>query len=96
MVGPEIHEADARYLDRVAEDCAELLGPGVGVLGVELGLDLGVDDGVRLSLRYRLGSVDGTSEGRGETPIAAHANLRRRLVEDRIGLGIRALYRAVR
>jgi hypothetical protein len=91
MVGPEIHEADARYLDRVAEDCAELLGPGVEVFGVELG----VDDGVRLSLRYRLGSVDGTSEGRGETPIAAHADLRRRLVEDRIGLAIRALYRAV-
>ena len=80
--------ADQRYLQRVAQDCTNSLGSGVEVQDVELDADGDV------VLRWlRLGTAEWTSEGRGETVIAAHAALREQLVLDRIRLGIRALMR---
>ena len=88
MVGAAgVTDAEQAYLERIAEDCKRLLGPGV-----ELGaLRLGIADDFVLQLAYRLGDVDGTSEGHGETVVAAHADLRQRLVVDRIGLGMRGI-----
>jgi hypothetical protein len=87
-----LSEAEARYFDRVLEDCAELLGPGVDIDDVDV-----VDDaGVVLRLRYHLGPVAWTSEGHGATLIAAHAALRERLVVDRIGMSTVAIYRSAR
>ena len=83
-------EAEARYLDRVVEDCAELLGPGVDVDDVEVIEDLGVV----LRLRYHLGPVSWSSEGRGPTVTAAHADLRQRLVLDRLRMATVAIYRS--
>jgi hypothetical protein len=85
----EVSDADRHYLQRVAQDCAQLLGPEIELSGLEL--DAKAD--VVLRLRYRLGQADWTSEGHGETVIAAHAALRDQLVLDRIRLGVRALVR---
>jgi hypothetical protein len=85
-------EAQARYLGRVLEDCAELLGPGVDIEGV----DVLEDGGAVLRLRYHLGAVAWTSEGHGPTLVAAHGALRERLVMDRIRVSTVALYRAGR
>jgi hypothetical protein len=83
----ELSDADQQYVQRVVEDCAELLGPGIELLDVELD----ANDGVILRLSYRLGAADWTSEGHGETVIEAHADLREQLVFDRIRVGVRAL-----
>jgi hypothetical protein len=85
---PEVSDADRLYLQRVARDC-ELLGPEIELGGLEV--DAAAD--VVLRLRYRLGRAEWTSEGHGETVIAAHAALRDQLVLDRIRLGVRALVR---
>jgi hypothetical protein len=85
-------EAEARYLDRVVEDCADLLGPGVDVDDLEI-----VEDaGIVLRLRYHLGTVAWTSEGQGPTVTAAHGALREQLVIDRIKVSVTAIYRAGR
>lgn len=89
---PVVSEADQHYLQRVAEDCGQLLGPEIE-LG---GLELDADADVVLRLKYRLGPAEWTSEGHGETVIAAHAALRDQLVFDRIRLGVRALVRQAR
>lgn len=85
-------EAEARYLDRVVEDCADLLGPGVDVDG----LDIAEERGVVLRLRYHLGAVTWSSEGRGPTVTAAHGALRDQLVLDRIKVSVAAIVRAGR
>ena len=85
---PDVSEADRHYLGRVAEDCEQLLGPGIELRGLEL--DANSD--VVLRLTYRLGQAEWTSEGHGETVIAAHADLREQLVLDRIRLGVRVMY----
>lgn len=87
-----VSDADQRYLWRVAEDCEQLLGSGIELCNLELGTNADVV----LRLTYRLGSVDWTSEGRGKTVVAAHADLRRRIVLDRIRLGVKVLYRQAR
>ena len=87
MQQPTITDSDERYLDRILEDCVRVLGAGIDIEHVELE----ANDEVVLQLRYRLGSFEGTSEGRGDTLLAAHAALRRRLVEDRLALGFRAI-----
>jgi hypothetical protein len=92
MKMPEVSEADRHYLQRVAEDCGQLLGPEIELSGLEL--DANAE--VVLRLRYRLGPADWTSEGHGETVIAAHAALREKLVLDRIRLGVRAMVRQSR
>jgi hypothetical protein len=86
---PEVSEADRHYLQRVAQDCEQLLGPGIELRGLEL--DANAE--VVLRLRYRLGPADWMSEGHEESVIAAHAALRERLVLDRICLGLKTLVR---
>jgi hypothetical protein len=83
---PEVSEADRHYLQRVAEDCEQLLGPEIEMRGLEP--DANTE--VVLRLRYRLGPADWTSKGHGESVIAAHAAFRERLVLDRIRLGFRS------
>ena len=57
------------------------------------GLVMETNADVMLRLSYRLGQVDGMSEGHGPNIVAAHVNLRQHLVLDRISLGVSALYR---
>lgn len=92
MQMPNASNAEQHYFQRVAEDCMQLLGPGIELRGLEVD---GNGD-VVLRLSYRLGVADWTSEGHGETVVAAHAALREQLVLDRIRLGIRALIRQPR
>ena len=92
MKMPDVSDADLHYLQRVADDCEQLLGPGIELRGLEL--DANAE--VVLRLRYRLGPAEWTSEGHGETVIAAHAALREQLVLDRIRVGVRAMVRQPR
>ena len=89
MKMPEVSEANQHYLQRVVEDCEQLLGPEIELRALEQDSKANVV----LRLRYRLGPAEWTSEGHGETVIAAHAALREQLVLDRIRLGVRALVR---
>jgi hypothetical protein len=89
---PDVSEADQHYLERVVEDCELLLGPEIELRALEL--EFRAD--VVMRLRYRLGTSDWTSEGHGESVIAAHAALRDALILDRIRLGVRAMVRASR
>ena len=89
---PGMSDADQLYLERVAADCLELLGPGMELTG--LALDRNRE--VTLRLSYRLGTTEWTSEGHGLTVIAAHAALREQLVLDRIRVGVRALIAATK
>ena len=89
MQMPDGSDAERHYFQRVAEDCEWLLGPGIELRGLEL--DANGDVVLRLS--YRLGHAEWTSEGHGETVVAAHAALREQLVLDRIRVGVRAMYR---
>jgi hypothetical protein len=85
-------EAEQHYFARVAEDCEDVLGPGIELRSLEVDAnELTANVEVILRLRYRLGVADWTSEGHGETLIAAHAALREQLVLDRIRVGVRAL-----
>jgi hypothetical protein len=83
-----VTEAEARYLEEIQADCATLLGPDIEVAELTMCREGGT---VVLRLSYRTGPTHGTSEGRGETTVAAHAALRSQLVGDRIGLALRAL-----
>lgn len=89
---PEGSDAELHYFERVVEDCEWLLGPGIELRGLEV--DSNGDVVLRLS--YRLGRAEWTSEGHGETVIAAHAALRDQLVLDRLRIGVRALYASTR
>jgi hypothetical protein len=89
MQGTGISDADEMYPRHVADDCERLLGPGIEIDG----LDLDTSTDVVLRLRYRLGTLRRAREGHGETVVAAHADLRRQLVFDRIRIGTCALYR---
>jgi hypothetical protein len=86
---PDASDADRLYFQRVAEDCEQLLGPGIELDA----LDVDENGEVVLRMSYRLGPAEWTTEGRGETVIAAHAALREQLVLDRIRIGTRAMYR---
>jgi hypothetical protein len=81
-------DSETRYLDAVLTDLESLLGPGVVVESLEREDTAAA---CRLSLRYRLGAAAATSEGAGESVVAAHAALREAIVIDRIGLSLRAL-----
>jgi hypothetical protein len=80
-------EADDRYLAEVAEDCRSLLGEGIELLQ----LDLLRAEPIRLSARYRLDTVEWETVGLGGHDDQRHANLRSRLVLDRIALGMAVL-----
>jgi hypothetical protein len=82
-----VSDAGARYLEEIARDCERVLGAGVELERLEVE----VDEDVVLHLHYRLGSVTGASDGRGADLLAAHVDLRQRLVEDRLTLGFQAL-----
>lgn len=88
-----LSEADRRYLERIAADCAELLGPGVELDDLDA-IELGPQ--VVIELRYRLGEVAWSSEGRGSTVIEAHGDLRQHLVIDRLRMATAAVFRASR
>ena len=92
MAKAELTEAEAIYLERVVEDCAGVLGSGIELRDVELN----DEDEVVLRMSYRLGAEEWTTEGRGETVVAAHAALRDQLVLDRIRVGLRAFFRQYR
>lgn len=68
-------------------DCAQVLGGDVELSALQLASNAEIV----LRLAYRLGSATGLTEGRGPNLIAAHVDLRRHLVEDRIRLGFRSL-----
>jgi hypothetical protein len=89
---PDGSDAEQQYLQRVAEGCERLLGAGIELRA----LDLDANGEVVLRMSYRLGAAEWTSEGRGETVVAAHADLRQQLVLDRIRIGVRALVRGRR
>jgi hypothetical protein len=82
-------DADVAYLDMIREDCERILGAGVQV--VDLQWDEG--DPVTLTLRYQMGAVHAQTIADGESVLAAHVELRQRLVEDRLRLGLDALTR---
>jgi hypothetical protein len=90
-----LSEADRRYLERIAADCAELLGPGVELDDLDT-VDSGPHGEVIIELRYRLGDVAWSSEGRGSTVIEAHGDLRQHLVIDRLRMATAAVFRASR
>jgi len=80
-------DADARYLESIADDCRTILGPGVELLS----LTRSYDEPLVLTLRYRLDGWDALSEVAGETLLEAHVRLRQQLVEDRLRLGFTAV-----
>jgi len=82
-----ISDADERYLEWIAGDCEQVLGGDVELTALQLASNAEIV----LRLAYRLGSATGLTEGRGPNLIAAHVDLRRHLVEDRIRLGFRSL-----
>lgn len=84
----ELTDADAAYLAEISADLVEALGPGARLIVVRRER---VDEGVRLVAWYRLGERDHTSAGIGETMLAAHSQLRGRILFDRIRLGLAAL-----
>jgi hypothetical protein len=84
---PSISDADERCLEQIADDCGQVLGGDVELSALQLASNAEIV----LRLTYRLGSTTRLTEGRGPNLIAAHSDLRRRLVEDRIGLGLRSL-----
>lgn len=79
--------ADDAWLRLVAEDLAPLLGPGVEI--VELSLE-GSGPFV-LACRYRFRSTERTTLVTAATLLEAHADLRGRLAEDRVGMALAAL-----
>jgi hypothetical protein len=83
-----LSEAEDRYLAEISEDCEMVLGRGVELLGIEREE---ADAAVRLVARYRLGDRVWESAATGPTVVAAHAELRARLMFDRVRLGFTAL-----
>jgi hypothetical protein len=81
-------DAQDRYLAEIREDCEGALGPGSVLL--DLDRDDG-DRGVRLVARYRLEDRVWESAGVGENIVVAHAQLRSRLLFDRVRLGFTVL-----
>ena len=77
-------DAEAQHLALIWEDCEDRLGPGTELLDVRAEP---VADGVRLVARYRLGTGEYESAAVGETTLAAHTELRARIVVDRIRFG---------
>ena len=81
-------EAEDPYLAEISQDCEEVLGPGITLLGMDRE---DRDDGVRLVAHYQLKDRVWESAAVGETVVAAHAVLRARLLFDRVRLGFTEL-----
>ena len=88
MLRGAVDDATARHLEEIATDILGLLGPGVEL--AELATELAGRE-VILRARYVMAGEWIESVGRGASAIQAHADLRRAVVEDRIGLGLRVL-----
>jgi hypothetical protein len=82
-----MNEAEARYLEEIAEDCRAVLGAGIELDGISV--EVGALTVIAAS--YHVAAHAARTVGRGETIVAAHADLRRRLVEDRLGIAFAAL-----
>ena len=93
MKMPDGSDAELHYFQRVVEDCERVLGPGIELRGLEFDANGEV---VPAAVATAGAFAAWTSEGHGETVIAAHAALREQLVLDRIRLGVRAMYTASR
>ena len=91
MMLPDVDDAADRHLEEVAADIVPLLGPGVEF--DELAIVTDDVSPVTLRARYRMADVAAESIGRGENVIEAHARLREAIIEDRVGLSLRALIR---
>jgi hypothetical protein len=89
MTAGALDDAAARHLEEVASDLLGLLGPGIELTALVREAD--APDVVVLRARYRLADEAVESVGRGSSVIEAHARLRKAVVEDRLGLGLRAL-----
>jgi hypothetical protein len=82
-----MRDADRQYLDRIVEDCAQLLGAGV-----ELGaLELETNGETVLRLHYRLGCAFEQTEGSRQVGDRGPCRAQASAGGDRIGLGVRAL-----
>lgn len=81
-------EAEDRHLVEIAADCRGLLGPGIELVSLERALDGEV---VRFIATLRAGDLTHASVASGGSVHEAHVALRRKLVEDRLGLGFEAL-----
>jgi hypothetical protein len=83
-----LRDADNAYLNRIADDCRTVLGPGATVLGVER---VDVESAVRLTVQFQLLGAQRETSGVGPTVVAAHAALRHELVRARLEAGFGAL-----
>ena len=83
-----LDDATTRHLEVIATDIELLLGAGVELS--ELAIER-ADAEVILRARYGMADESVESVGQGDSAIAAHAALRRAIVGDRIGLGLRLL-----
>ena len=88
MVRGEVDEATSRHLEEIATDVLGLLGPGIELADLALERD---GPGVVLRVRFGMAGEAIESVGRGASTVEAHADLRRAIVGDRIGLGLRIL-----
>jgi hypothetical protein len=84
----DLSEADARYLDAIADDVRGILGNEVDLVSLEPDA---TSEGIVLLARYQLGEFTHASLGAGPSLLAAHAALRQQIVADRIGIGLAAL-----
>lgn len=89
----QLSESMQRYLDGVADDVRALLGAGIELVDVQMERRARPRS-VEIRAAYRMGTLDGTSVGRGASAIEAHARLREAIVTDRIGFALEALTRA--
>lgn len=84
-----LSDAEAGYLEAIAEDCRQILGRDIEIL--DLRIDDPRDRDATVTIRYRLDGWEGETGATGTTVIDAHAALRAALVADRLRLGFSAL-----
>ena len=88
-------DAEARYLDSIADDCRRILGPDIELDAVERFED--EPDRVRLVARYRTAAaIAAETVADGETVVEAHSHLREQLAIDRLRFAFSHLVEAKR
>jgi hypothetical protein len=65
-----MNEAEARYLEEIAEDCRDVLGAGIELDG--LNVEIGTP--TVLAASYHVAAHAARTVGRGDTIVAAHAD----------------------
>ena len=83
-VSDTLTDAEANYLAQIWADCEGCLGPDTELLDVRYAPAV---EWVRLVARYRLGTRERESWALGESMLAAHTDLRARILLDRIRFG---------